>query len=622
MKIKNFNVENFKSIKNSGTIDLEKDITTLIGINEAGKSNILEALHFLNYAERFTYNELPLDSDLKEKYENGEDFLVLTVDILLKPDEIKNTTISGKIRDIITVKKFFSDNYKIYDNNKLIFEYKSEDVKKIANELKEILIKIENEDDDENENRESLKKELEGRIVYFPTEYEINELTDDTQAIDSFKSEYDEKLESLYTEINKRDDNFDEYRKLIPQVVLYEDKNDLTLEFNIKDINLERDHHKIPDLFKLSEIDFVQLKEMDNDSFVTELKRGSKLLTEKIRARWNEKSIEIEIHERNGKIFMTLTDKHLKSSHNLKIRSDGLNQFLRTFVVNNAKNYKNKVLLFDDVGVYLHAKGQLDLLDTFKELSNENQVIISTHSPFMIDTNKLSKTRAIIKTEENGTLIDKNMKKRGDSYHTIRLAMGIPLDNSLILNSPNVLVEGEVDKIILDSMYKILELDIPLESFTSLPCAGCTKVIDMAHIALTYHKMPAILLDSDDSGKKSKEEVKKLLPDVNVIDYGDLKGLNGKLEIENLIDIDYYLKSLNNVHSNDLDQELTKSDFTKRNPTFRDIKLFFKGKHLKLDKREIALDISKRIDDEELPPKKTIQNFKQLFELINDNCEK
>ncbi|WP_225370215.1 hypothetical protein [Methanobrevibacter arboriphilus] len=122
--------------------------------------------------------------------------------------------------------------------------------------------------------------------------------------------------------------------------------------------------------------------------------------------------------------------------------------------------------------------------------------------------------------------------------------------------------------------------------------------------------------------KKSKEEVKKLLPDVNVIDYGDLKGLNGKLEIENLIDIDYYLKSLNNVHSNDLDQELTKSDFTKRNPTFRDIKLFFKGKHLKLDKREIALDISKRIDDEELPPKKTIQNFKQLFELINDNCEK
>ncbi|WP_225370218.1 hypothetical protein [Methanobrevibacter arboriphilus] len=122
---------------------------------------------------------------------------------------------------------------------------------------------------------------MEGRIVYFPTEYEINELTDDTQAIDSFKSEYDEKLESLYTEINKRDDNFDEYRKLIPQVVLYEDKNDLTLEFNIKDINLERDHHKIPDLFKLSEIDFVQLKEMDNDSFVTELKRGSKLLTEK-----------------------------------------------------------------------------------------------------------------------------------------------------------------------------------------------------------------------------------------------------------------------------------------------------------------------------------------------------
>lgn len=60
----------------------------------------------------------------------------MTVDILLKPDEIKNTTISGKIRDIITVKKFFSDNYKIYDNNKLIFEYKSEDVKKNCKRIK------------------------------------------------------------------------------------------------------------------------------------------------------------------------------------------------------------------------------------------------------------------------------------------------------------------------------------------------------------------------------------------------------------------------------------------------------------------------------------------------------
>ena len=43
MKLKKFRVTNFRSVLDSGWIDCD-DVTSLAGINEAGKSNIILAL--------------------------------------------------------------------------------------------------------------------------------------------------------------------------------------------------------------------------------------------------------------------------------------------------------------------------------------------------------------------------------------------------------------------------------------------------------------------------------------------------------------------------------------------------------------------------------------------------
>ncbi|PJN92917.1 hypothetical protein CNY89_18780, partial [Amaricoccus sp. HAR-UPW-R2A-40] len=47
MKLKSFRVENFRSINDSGDIDVA-DITALLGRNESGKSNLLLGLRSLN----------------------------------------------------------------------------------------------------------------------------------------------------------------------------------------------------------------------------------------------------------------------------------------------------------------------------------------------------------------------------------------------------------------------------------------------------------------------------------------------------------------------------------------------------------------------------------------------
>ena len=52
MRLVSFNVKNFRSINDSGPIDVSQ-ITAILGRNESGKSNLLRALYSLNPAEGF-----------------------------------------------------------------------------------------------------------------------------------------------------------------------------------------------------------------------------------------------------------------------------------------------------------------------------------------------------------------------------------------------------------------------------------------------------------------------------------------------------------------------------------------------------------------------------------------
>ena len=47
MQLLRYKVENFRSVEDSGWIECD-NVTTLVGINEAGKSNLLLALWKLN----------------------------------------------------------------------------------------------------------------------------------------------------------------------------------------------------------------------------------------------------------------------------------------------------------------------------------------------------------------------------------------------------------------------------------------------------------------------------------------------------------------------------------------------------------------------------------------------
>lgn len=55
MKLKSFRVFRYKNVLDSGEVLVEGDVTTLVGMNESGKSTMLDALYRLNpvYGDKF-----------------------------------------------------------------------------------------------------------------------------------------------------------------------------------------------------------------------------------------------------------------------------------------------------------------------------------------------------------------------------------------------------------------------------------------------------------------------------------------------------------------------------------------------------------------------------------------
>lgn len=76
MKLNHFRVKNFRSINDSGVIEIDR-ITSLVGRNESGKTNLLLALYNLNPADKtlqsFTFEkDFPRDRSRKDFSDNNE----------------------------------------------------------------------------------------------------------------------------------------------------------------------------------------------------------------------------------------------------------------------------------------------------------------------------------------------------------------------------------------------------------------------------------------------------------------------------------------------------------------------------------------------------------------------
>lgn len=103
---------------------------------------------------------------------------------------------------------------------------------------------------------------------------------------------------------------------------------------------------------------------------------------------------------------------------------------------------KNLIFAIEEPESHLHPNGITQLKVVLASIAIESQVIITTHSPILVDRNSI----------ENNIVVDAGMAQRAKSIAQIREALGIRLSDNLVNAQLILLVEGQSDKIIVGSL--------------------------------------------------------------------------------------------------------------------------------------------------------------------------
>jgi len=251
------------------------------------------------------------------------------------------------------------------------------------------------------------------------------------------------------------------------------------------------------------------------------LEDASVLLDAELRKIWAQ-GVDLDLHfqlaHRNGSIDLLAKDPAVKTRQaRMSKRSAGVTQFFRLSMVLHARRKKNPansyIYVFDEPGVFLHPKGQKDLLAVFEQLAEDTQIVYATHSLFMLNQNYPERHRLIAK-DKSTTLIDSKPYRANWRYAVD--ALGVRLTAN-ILFSPNILlVEGDSDPMYLYELIRVLnrlgEIDadanlLGILSYGNLPNL---RFLLQTFKAESKERLISVLFEGDSAGKDYLKAVKPL----------------------------------------------------------------------------------------------------------------
>ncbi len=128
------------------------------------------------------------------------------------------------------------------------------------------------------------------------------------------------------------------------------------------------------------------------------------------------------------------------------------------FLAESKDNHRDCILLLDEPGLSLHPNAQTDLIRFFEQLSQNNQLIYTTHLPFLVDHNSLDRVKAVY-TEKGLTKASNDISKADKEKKAIQpvnAAIGITASQSLLVGCDIVIVEGVSDQFYLTMIKNYL----------------------------------------------------------------------------------------------------------------------------------------------------------------------
>ncbi|NJK85829.1 MAG: ATP-binding protein [Bacteroidales bacterium] len=202
-----------------------------------------------------------------------------------------------------------------------------------------------------------------------------------------------------------------------------------------------------------------------------------------------------------------------------KQRSRGVRWFLSFFLELKATALQNnvqRILLIDEPGLSLHARAQEDVLKVFEDLKDQMQIVYCTHSPHLIDVNKIYRILAVQRADhddENSETVILDAKSlheaSSDTLSPIYSLMGAKMnDQQFIQNKDNVILQDVVTYHYLSSMTKIYDLK---QMVHFIPASGPAGIQSLANLLTGWKIDFSVLIFGNGEYEKVANDLKKSL---------------------------------------------------------------------------------------------------------------
>lgn len=608
MQLTSFRVHNFRSVDDSGVIETD-GVTALIGINESGKSNLLVPLWKLKPAKD---GEIKPTADYPRKSYNdfrNQKLKPIFIEAIFATDaeqaeELANLTdSSAEYFDQVLVRKRLSgETYISFPHAPKLRTVKREILEKnLSSAVGELnaLTPMKSEETAATAMKDAAAKALSGlgntddlklqdvkALLKLVPEVEGAAKTSAiAPRYGRLRSEFQELIEELSAPLPDENEEACDYALgELPSFVYYTNYGNLDSEIYLPHVmdNMNREDLGSKEQAKVRTLkvlfEFVGLSPQEimelgresksqgrnrlTDEEIAEiaekkkersilLQSASTKLTKEFRDWWKQGEYRFRFEADGDHFRIWVSDDKRPEEVELEGRSTGLQWFLSfylVFLVESRDAHKGAILLLDEPGTSLHPLAQKDLSAFFDSLSEKNQLLYTTHSPFLIDPDRLDRARKVYVAGDGTTRATPDLreaetdeKAQKASGYAVYAALGLTVAESLLLGCATIVVEGLSDQVYLSAIKNVL---IGLGKITPhrelvFPPAGGAKGVKVVASILTGRDeaLPIALFDSDAVGKQAASQLTTSLyvdAKERVLTVDTFTGFTGS-EIEDLI---------------------------------------------------------------------------------------
>lgn len=236
----------------------------------------------------------------------------------------------------------------------------------------------------------------------------------------------------------------------------------------------------------------------------------------KIRIQFELEHYNSTFGEKAGKPYLEFWIKDEGERLYPKQRSRGVRWFLSFYLELKASatlNDRPIVLLVDEPGVSLHARAQEDVLKVFEDIKDKIQVIYTTHSPHLVDINKLHRVLAIQRDDldnlkSNTRILDplRLSDASPDTLSPLQSIMGNPLAAEGFSSERLNLIVNDIGTFYM--ITAVLHLTGFKGKVSLIPSTEVSSIPLMCNILMGWGLRFAVLLFSNEGEKKMEEFLK------------------------------------------------------------------------------------------------------------------